>query len=121
MKEELLVSLSCVNESKWHQSENVKTSLKKAGRSIMQAISTHPFQNPVVSRLGPWVSQVIRWVVPERNDAIPAEFRRMSDRLLRDIGVDPRSIPPEFSRAVTAPDMLHSGRAMAEFLATTVR
>ncbi len=87
----------------------------------MLAISTHPIQNPFASRLGPWVSQLLRWLVPERSDAIPAEFRRLPDRLLRDIGVDPRSIPPEFSRTVTAPDMLHSPRAMAEFLATTVR
>ena len=87
----------------------------------MQAISTHPFQTPVASRLGLRLSQLIRWLAPERGDAFPAEPRRLPDRLLRDIGVDPRALPPEFSRAVTTPDILHSRRAMAEFLATTVR
>ena len=86
----------------------------------MHALSSriHTPDVPALQVLVAWLSQLF---APQYADALPAEVRRLPERMLRDIGLDPRTVRSEHSGTVTQADMLHSPRAMAEFLATTVR
>ena len=53
--------------------------------------------------------------------SLPAELRKLPDHLLRDIGIDPRQLPPTLNELVAVPGGLQSGEAIAAFRATTVR
>lgn len=81
----------------------------------------HPTPNSFSSRLALLAWRLSHAFEPKDAQSLPAELGRLSDHLLRDIGVDPRSLPPAPAHLVTPPDLLHSRAAMAEFLATTVR
>jgi hypothetical protein len=87
----------------------------------MHAVSSRSLDTSASRGLRSLLARLNRLLATDATDALPAELRRLPDRLLRDIGVDPRMFVPEPSASVTPPDILHSPRAMAEFLATTVR
>lgn len=62
----------------------------------MSVLTSHPaIALPALGRLrvllGTWFHDIATLDTASQ----PAEFRRMSDRMLRDIGIDPRSVPAD--------------------------
>lgn len=87
----------------------------------MHALSSPALETAALSHLPRRVWQLFHAFVPERRPSLPSELRRLSARQLLDIGIDARIFAADHVGGVTPPDVLHSPRAMAEFLATTIR
>lgn len=82
---------------------------------------SHPSPNSLSDRLGLLFWRLSHALEATGTPDVPVELGRLSGHLLRDIGIDPRSLPAKPQHLVTPPDTLHSRVAMAEFLATTIR
>lgn len=87
----------------------------------MHAVSSSSFEMPFAHGLRLLAGRFLGLFAPQEADRLPAELRGLPDRILRDVGIDPRTLAPDYPGAVTPPDILHSPRAMATFLAMTVR
>ena len=58
----------------------------------MSADLSHPTSTSLVNRLALVLGLLLHAIVARDSNALPAALGRLSDHLLRDIGVDPRSI-----------------------------
>ncbi|MGV3548363.1 DUF1127 domain-containing protein [Rhizobium sp.] len=76
---------------------------------------------PVTGRLGLLFSRLVHAFQPAQSSGLPAELGKLSDRMLRDIGVERGDLPPVLDELITRADMLESRTAVAAYLAATTR
>ena len=72
----------------------------------MYADLSHPTSTSLINRLALLLWRLLHAFEPKDSHDLPAELGRLPDHLLRDIGVDPRSIRQSASEAAVSRKLL---------------
>jgi hypothetical protein len=77
--------------------------------------------SPLLGRLAQLFSRVTEAFQPAHSPQLPVELQGLSDRLLRDIGVERGDLPPALDDLISRADMLDSRSALQSYLSASTR